>query len=211
MGKITVLLVDDYKLVTEACAFVLNNDKRFRVIGEAADATEAYRIVKEKAPRIALVDINMSPVNGFEITRKISRLSAVTKVIGLSLYNNIVYAKKMMQLGAMGYVTKNSSKEELMTAIVKVNKGNKYICQEIKDLLAKVHLEKDSVPDIPVILTKSELAIAHAVKDGFSSKQIAGKLNISIKTVEVHRHNILTKLKLKNSAALVNYINEQRL
>src|SRR5206468_670357 len=102
-------------------------DERFWVIGKAANAEEALNSVKKMTPHIALVDINMSPVNGFEITKRITELSAATKVIAVSIHDNPAYAKKMMRTGASGYVTKNSPKEELMTAIIEVHKGNKYI------------------------------------------------------------------------------------
>lgn len=210
MNKITVLLVDDHKLYTEALTLILNSDNRFRVIGATADAEEAYRMIKEQSPRIVLLDINMIPVNGFEITSKIAVLSAVTKVIGLSVHASPNHAKKMIVAGAKGYVTKNSSSEELMSAILEVDKGNKYICREIKDLLAKEQPEKDPLFD-GLKLTKIELAIVHAVRDGLSSKEIALKLSISIKTVEVHRYNILKKMRLKNTAELINYINKQGL
>jgi DNA-binding NarL/FixJ family response regulator len=116
------------------------------------------------------------------------------------------YAKKMLQSGAMGYVTKNSSKEELMEAILEVNKGQKYICSEVKNILAHQELEESDQPDLNV-LSRRELDITKLIKDGLSSREIALKLEISLKTVEVHRYNILKKLHLKNTAALVNFIN----
>jgi DNA-binding NarL/FixJ family response regulator len=210
MDKITVLLVDDHKLIAEAWTMILNSDKQFWVIGRAVDADEALNLVKKMSPRIALVDINMSPVNGFEITRQIREVSTLTKVIAVSMHNNSGYVKKMMRSGASGYVTKNSSKEELMDAIVEVNKGNKYICQEIKDALTKEHFQ-DPNAEIRGTLSKRELEIAYAVGAGLTSREIALKVNISLKTVEVHRYNILKKLHLKNSVALINYIKEQGL
>jgi len=116
-----------------------------------------------------------------------------------------------MQLGAMGYVTKNSSKDELMAAIVEVDNGKKYICEEVKDILAHQELEEDDgTPDLNS-LSRRELDIVKLIKEGLSSKEIATKLDISLKTVEVHRYNILKKLNIKNTASLVNFINEQGL
>jgi DNA-binding NarL/FixJ family response regulator len=113
----------------------------------------------------------------------------------------------MLQVGALGYVTKNSPKEEMVTAILEVYKGNKYICAEIKNIISEELFEgKEKDTDISG-LTDRELEIIQLIKVGKSSKEIAGFLHISFKTVEVHRHNILKKLKLPNASALVNFIN----
>ena len=123
------------------------------------------------------------------------------------MHSQPAYAKKMLEIGAKGYVTKNSSKEEMIKAILEVYQGNKYVCEEIRNILSDQSLEeKQDSPSINT-LTEREMQIINLIKQGFSSKEIAGNLEISLKTVEVHRHNILKKLKLKNSASLVNFIN----
>ena len=123
------------------------------------------------------------------------------------MHSQPAYAKKMLQVGARGYVTKNSSKEEMFNAITEVHNGNKYVCDEIKTIISDQLLDDNQ--DVPSInsLTESEMQIIHHIREGHSSKEIATHLDISLKTVEVHRHNILKKLKLKNSASLVNFIN----
>jgi DNA-binding NarL/FixJ family response regulator len=122
------------------------------------------------------------------------------------------YAKRMLQLGAMGYVTKNSSKEEMITAILEVNYGRKFICDEVKNILAQQELDEGTAAAADMNnLSRRELDIIQLIKEGMSSKEIALQLDISLKTVEVHRYNILKKLNLKNTAALVNFINTQGL
>ena len=123
------------------------------------------------------------------------------------MHSQPAYAKKMLQVGAKGYVTKNSSREEMFKAIMEVFRGNKYVCDEIKTILSEQLLDENQ--DTPSIntLTEREIQIINHIREGMSSKEIASKLDISLKTVEVHRHNILKKLKLKNSASLVNFIN----
>ena len=122
------------------------------------------------------------------------------------------YAKRMLQLGAMGYVTKNSSKDEMITAILEVQAGRKFICDEVKNILAQQELDEGTTPVSDMNnLSKRELDIIRLIKEGLSSKEIAQQLEISLKTVEVHRYNILKKLNLKNTAALVNFINTQGL
>lgn len=212
MEKISILLVDDHKLIRDSWSYILNSDPRFRVIGSTAKADEALAIAKGKHPKVILMDLNMSPVSGFDLTKLMRKQSPDSKIIGVSMHSMPVYAKKMLQMGAMGYVTKNSSKEEMVTAIVSVSKGDKYVCDEVKNILAKQELD-ESEPGTNDMnaLTQREVDVVQLIKDGLSSRQIAEKLDLSLKTVEVHRYNILKKLKLKNTATLVNFINARGL
>lgn len=207
MEQISILLVDDHKLIRDSWSFILNSDPRFTVIAEASSGDEAVEIARTKKPAVILMDVNMSPLNGFDATKLISKYSPGSKIIAVSMHTMPAYAKRMMQLGAMGYVTKNSSKEELIRAILDVNSGRKYICEEVKNILAQKELEEESAQGDMNTLSRRELDIVNLIKEGLSSKEIAQKLDISLKTVEVHRYNILKKLKLKNTAALVNFIN----
>jgi DNA-binding NarL/FixJ family response regulator len=207
MSKISILIADDHKLIRETWTYILNSDPRFQVIATCGDAEEAVQIAREKRPNIILMDINMAPFSGIEATQQVRKFSPEAKIIGVSMHSQPAYAKKMLQIGAKGYVTKNSSKEEMIKAILDVQEGSKYICEEIRNIISDQLLdERESSPDIN-ILTEREMQIINLIKEGFSSKEIAGNLLISLKTVEVHRHNILKKLKLKNSASLVNFIN----
>lgn len=207
MEKITILLVDDHKLIRESWTFILNSDPRFQVIGETSDVDEAVEIARSKKPRVVLMDINMSPVNGFEGTKLIRKYSPGAKIIGISMHSMPAYARRMLQMGALGYITKNSSKDEMLKAITEVAEGKKYICEEVKNILAQQELEEDNIRPDMNSLSKRELDIVKLIKEGMSSREIALELDISLKTVEVHRYNILKKLNLKNTAALVNFIN----
>ena len=198
MEKITILLVDDHKLIRDSWAFILNSDSRFTVIGETSSGEEAIEIAGEKRPQIILMDVNMTPINGFDATKQIHKISPESRIIAVSMHTMPAYAKRMMQLGAMGYVTKNSSKEEMVTAIIEVNNGKKYICEEVKAILAEQEMDENS--DELNNLSRREIDIIKLIKEGLSSKEIALQLDISLKTVEVHRYNILKKLKLKNTA-----------
>jgi len=212
MSKITILLVDDHKLVRDSWSYILNSDPRFQVIGETSSGDEAIEMARNLRPHIVLMDVNMSPVNGFEATKQIRKSSPGSKIIGITMHSMPAYAKRMLQIGAMGYVTKNSSKDEMITAIIEVYNGKKYICEEVKNILAQQELEDvgNKEPDMN-LLSRRELEIVKLIREGASSKEIAVKLDISLKTVEVHRYNILKKLTLKNTASLVNFINRQGL
>lgn len=206
MERITVLIADDHKLIRETWGFILNNDSRFKVIDQCATGEDAIKMAKEKRPDVVLMDINMSEMNGLEATEQIRKFSPATKIIAVSMHNQPVYVKKVMKLGARGYITKNSPVNELLTAIEEVHKGNKYICEEMKTILSEQALVENEKLGLNS-LSEREIEIIQLIKSGLSSKEIAGKLDISLKTVEVHRHNILKKLNLKNTAALVNFIN----
>jgi len=207
MEKITILLVDDHKLIRDSWSFILNSDSRFSVIDSTGSGEEAVEIARLKHPDIILMDVNMTPMNGFDATKLIRKVSPSSRVIGVSMHSMPAYAKRLIQLGAVGYVTKNSSKEEMIHAIIEVQNGKKYICDEVKNILAQQEIQDEpGQPDMNN-LSRRELDIIKLIKDGFSSKEIAAKLDISLKTVEVHRYNILKKLNLRNTASLVNFIN----
>ncbi|PZR28450.1 MAG: DNA-binding response regulator [Citrobacter freundii] len=211
MKKITVLLVDDHRMMMEAWAIVLGQHKQFKVVGQATDPEQALRVAETQHPDIILTDINMSPMDGFTLTEKILEISPGSKVIGVSMHNIPLYAKKMLRMGGRGYVTKNSSKDELITAIQEVYEGNIFICKEIKDILANEQLDGNNDMMRLYSLTEKELDIIACVKQGLSSREIAEMKDVTLKTVEVHRYNILKKLGLPNTAALVSYIQSKGL
>jgi two-component system, NarL family, invasion response regulator UvrY len=211
MGKITVLIVDDHTLIRETWSFLLGRNENFDVIAEVGDGQKAIDIARDKRPNIVLLDINMTPLNGFDVLKMIRRQSPGSKVIAVSMHSQPAYAKKMLRMGAKGYITKNSPRQEMLDAIIDVNNGNTYICQEVKNILSDQMLsEEDNTAGLNQ-LSEREIEVINQIRDGLSSKEIADRLAISIKTVEVHRHNILKKLKVKNTASLINYINSSGL
>ena len=210
MKPITILLADDARLVSETWWLMLSNHPEFNVVGSATSGQEALHMVTDLHPEIVLLDINMYPANGFEATRAIRKFSRDSKVIAMSMHALPSFAKKIFQLGACGYITKNSPAEELVNAIWEVNSGKKFVCSEVVDILLEQELNHDTnSPD--KLLSKRETEVAQKLKLGLSSKEIGRALGISTKTVDVHRYNMLKKLELKNVAALVNYLNENGL
>lgn len=207
MGKITVMIVDDHTLIRETWSFLLGRNENFEVVAEAGDGQRAIEIARDKRPAVVLLDINMAPLNGFDVLKMIRKLSPGSKVIAVSMHSQPAYAKKMLRLGARGYVTKNSPRQEMLDAIIEVYNNNIYICQEVKNILSDQMLsDEDNAAGLNQ-LSEREIEVINQIRDGLSSKEIADKLGISIKTVEVHRHNILKKLKVKNTASLINFIN----
>jgi two-component system invasion response regulator UvrY len=211
MEKITILIADDHTLVRETWSFILNTDPRFTVIAESGSGEEAIELSQKLRPNIVIMDINLPGMNGIEATQQIRKFSPASKILGVSLHTQPTYARKMIQKGAMGYVTKNSSKEEMFKAITEIHAGKKYICEEIKNILSDQVISGEEQNTGLNSLSQREIQIISYIKKGDSSKEIAEALNISVKTVEVHRYNVLKKLNLKNAAALVNFINNSQL
>lgn len=207
MKKTTVAVVDDHQLIREMWKELFAKNTDIEVVGESGVFNEAIEMVKAKRPDIVLLDINLQQGSGFDAVPLIRKFSPGTRVIAVSMHNQPAYAKKMLQLGAKGYVTKNSSRQEMLKAIAEVMDNRKYICSEIKTIISEQVLNE--VPEGPDVkkLSLREIEIIRLIKEGLSSKEIANSLHISVRTAEVHRHNILKKLHLKNTAALINYIN----
>jgi two-component system invasion response regulator UvrY len=209
MKKISIMIVDDHTLIRETWSFLLAKNENFEVIAECGDGQQAIELAKAKRPDVVMLDINMSPMSGFDVIKQIRKLSPASKIIGVSMHSQPAYAKKMLRLGAKGYVTKNSPRTEMIEAITEVSEGNVYICQEVKNILSDQLLNEGHTDGDINSLSERELQVVRFLKDGNSSREIAAELNISLKTVEVHRHNVLKKLKLKNTVSLINFINSQ--
>lgn len=206
MLKNTVVIADDHKLIREMWISMISLYKQFEIINDTGDGDEAVEIVRLQKPNILLLDINMMPVNGFEILRRVHLISPETRVIGVSMHNQVTCAKKMMQEGAKGYVTKTSKLNELIKAMEEVSIGKTYVCQEIKDRMVEESFNNSDEPDIQ-LLTAREKEIMKFMSSGLTTRLIAERVNIASKTVEVHRYNILKKLHIHNSIELIEYTN----
>ena len=211
LKKISILLIDDHKLLRDVWATVLGSDMRFRIVGSTGDTDEALQLTKTKNPEVILLDINLPGTTGFHLSKELQKVSPYSKIIAVTMYALPAYAKRMMQTGASGYVTKNSSKEEMIDAIIKVAAGDKYVCHDIKEKIAlNVLNAQEGETDIES-LTRRELEIIKLLQQGLSSKIIGEQLDVSQKTIEVHRYHILKKLNLKNTASLINLVNQRGL
>jgi DNA-binding NarL/FixJ family response regulator len=167
---------------------------RFQVLEHTGDGNHAVELARKYRPDIVLLDINMSPVHGFEVLRMIRNFSPSSKIIAVSLHLQPGYAKRMAT--------------ELLKAVDDVLNGNTYISEDIRDLIAKQWTDNtDPVASGIDLLSPRELEVIKFIRNGLSSKEIGEQLHIGAKTVEVHRHNILKKLKVNNTAALIDFIN----
>ena|SRR5688572_16152475 len=207
MKKITVVIVDDHKLIRQMWEMMFAGNPEIEITGESATMDEAIEMIKIKRPDIVFLDINLTQGSGLDAVPLIRKFSPGSKIIAVSMHNQPAYAKKMLNLGAKAYVTKNSAHEEIFKAIEEVMNGRTYVCTEIKNLLSDQVMSNDKSMPNTKELSFREIEIVKLIKEGLSSKEISSQLNIATRTVEVHRHNILKKLKLKNTASLINFIN----
>lgn len=209
MSKITIVVMEDHKMIRDMWRKLFFGDSEIEIVGESGDFEEGLSLVKQKKPGIVFLDINFPDASGFDAVERIKVDSPGTRIIVVSMHNHPQLAKKMFKLGVKGYVTKNSGHDEVIHAIRLVNDGGTYVCAEIKNKLAEMAFEEEGGRQSIDNLSGRELEIVHLLKEGCSSKDIAEKLNVSFNTIEAHRHNILKKMGVKNTAALIHLIKSQ--
>lgn len=210
MSKIKILIADDHALVRTGIATLLQSYPEFVVVGEATDGNEAVEMTGKVQPDVVLVDLAMPKMNGIEATRQIRERYPNTKVLVLTMHENDEYIYQILKSGAGGYVLKDSSREELSSAIRAVARGEKFFSSRVSEIMVESFVKRrEQLPvelssaDIP--LTKREKEILSLVAEGLTNQQIADKLFISPRTVDTHRTNIMQKLDLHDVASLVRY------
>ena len=205
--SISVIIVDDHKIIRDGLKILLSNHGSINVVGEAENGREAIKITLEKRPDIVIMDIGMPVMNGIEATRQIVKDLPETKVIALSMHYDKQYVSGMLASGAKGYLLKDCAGEELSKAIKIVNEDNTYISQDITNTVIEGYAEIQDITTtrIKASLTNREKEILQLLTEGASTKQIAAELYISVKTVEAHRANLMGKLNIHNLPELTKY------
>ena len=209
--KTSILIAEDHTLVRQAWKSILDSDPRFHVVGDTANDQEAVDLALQLQPNVILLDIHLGEGDGIQIIPMLRKYSPGSAILGVSAHSDPAYAKKMMETGAMVYVTKNSAGTELLLATKEVSEGKKYICEEIRNILSDRMLYGNKAESGINKLSQREMEVIEEIVRGNSSKEIGSILNISTKTVEVHRYNIMRKLGLRNVASLVTYISKFRI
>jgi len=204
--KTRIVIVDDHQLIRQMWRLILADGEQVEIVGESGELKEAIEMVKALHPDVVLLDINLGLYSGLDAVPVIRKFSPGTQIMIVSMHTQAAYVKRTLQLGVKAYITKNSSKEEMLKAIEVVMKGGIYICDEIKQFKADETFNNEEIPCIKK-LSLREIEIIKLIKEGYSSKAISLQLHIGSRTVEVHRYNMLKKLKLKNTAALINFVN----
>jgi DNA-binding NarL/FixJ family response regulator len=207
MSSITLLVADDHTIIRNGICALLKNEPGFQIIGEAKSGREAVSLVRQLSPNVLIMDIAMPLLNGAEATRQITEESPNTKVIILSSYQDEVHIEASMSAGAAGYLLKATAASEIIEAVREVHKGNAYFSPVSAEKLRAQSISRigSPKPDPVKSLTTREAEVFQLVAEGFSNKQIAGELNISIKTVEKHRQSLMGKLNVHCTAGLTRH------
>jgi DNA-binding NarL/FixJ family response regulator len=206
--KIRILVADDHAIVRRGLVSLLSLNKSFEVIGEVTDGRMAVEQALEKRPDVVLMDIGMPVLNGLEATEQLNKLAPDVKVLVLSAYDNEEYIDRVAKSGAMGYVLKNSSVEQLSEAIVTVDNGQKYFSPPITTILVDRYNKLSPVAEQTERnsrLTQRERQVLQLLAEGKSHREIAEHLFIAVRTVDTHTNNIMQKLEIHDTAGLVTY------
>ena len=196
-----VLLADDHRLVRAGLRALLDSMPDIEVVAEAADGEEALRLVRELRPDAALVDIAMPKLSGLAVLHQVTAAALPTRVLLLSMYDNDEYVAEAVRAGAGGYMIKDSAVEELGLALQALARGDVYLSPAISRKLAAAFSGGRATPG----LTSRQTQILRLIALGQSSKEIARELDLSIKTVETHRTQIMDRLDIRDLAGLVRY------
>jgi two-component system response regulator NreC len=204
---IRVVLADDHHVVRHGLKALLKSDLAMDVVGEAGSGLEAAQAAQRLKPDVLVLDLMMGDVSGISIISQVLKKSPETAVVILSMYGNDCYVMEALQAGAKAYVLKDSPPEELMRAIREAAAGRRYLAPPLSDNAVEAYMRKaeDKVLDPFDMLSAREREVMHMVARGATSSQVAEKLCISPRTVEVHRARLMQKLGLKNRTELIHY------
>lgn len=207
MAKTRILLVDDHTLVRSGFRKILEERNDLEVVGEAADGRSAVDLACELKPDLVLMDVRLPDLNGMDATRNILEQVPDTAVVGLSMIVEYEYIVGMLRAGAKGYLVKDCPTGELIEAVGAVRAGRTFICRAAADILAQKFVAEADSGRAPTesMLTSREREIVTLIARGFSAKEIAGLLRLSVHTVHAHRKNVMSKCGLSNNADITRF------
>ena len=214
MSKIRVLITDDHAMFRQGVRTLLAAEPDLEIAGEARDAAEAVNLSRQNRPDVVLMDIGMTGMSSFEATRVIRKERPETRVVFLSMYDDDEYLAECVSIGASGYILKESPADQLLTAIREVHRGGSYLSPRLLtrlvDDLRTQGREGFRQPRFGT-LTKREREILKMLAEGQSVKEIASAFELSVKTVEAHKFNLMRKLDIHNKAQLVQYAIQKKI
>ncbi len=206
-APVTILLVDDHRIIREGLRALLRTDPAFEVVGEAENGREAVRLARALAPDVVIMDVTMPDLNGIDATLRVKGDRPETRVIALSVHTDPSFADEMLKAGAEGYVVKSSAFDNLAEAIRRVMAGQIYLSPGLADAAVGAYLarqpERGSPPRLS--LTPREREVLQLLAEGYGAKEAAAHLHISPSTVDSHRAHVMQKLGVGSMAELTKY------
>jgi two-component system NarL family response regulator len=204
---VRILLVDDHKIFRQALCNLLQSEADLQVVGQTGDGLQVLKLASTTAPDLVCMDINLPGLGGVAVTRDLVSSFPNMKVVALSAYFEKRFVLDMFNAGAVGYVTKTEACDELLNAIRSVCQGQRYLCPEVAHIFPGEQRAQQRKIDLAAApLGMREDQVLKLVAEGLTSIQIADQMHIASSTVEVHRRNIMRKLKLRSVAELTRYV-----
>lgn len=205
MEKINVLIVDDHHIVRHGLKLLFISEPQIQVIGDCGTGADALDFVAKNKVDVVISDITMSPMDGIELTQKLTAKYPKVKVMMLTMHLDEQYISEAMAAGAKAYLVKDSSERDIIEAVKAVHAGEVYLTKNISDILAKSHLRKNEQDEVrkSIKLTRREKEILKYIVEGLNNRLIGEQLNISERTVNAHRYNMMKKLNANNTADVV--------
>ena len=206
-----IVLADDHQVVREGLKALINAQPDMRVVAEAGDGEEACRATKALCADVLVMDVSMPILGGIHATARIRQESPAVKVLALTVHEERAYLTQLLQAGASGYVLKRAAASELVHAVRVVAAGDTYIDPAMVGSLVEGYLDAGNVAEQPVRgpLSEREREVLMRIAQGFSNKEIAAALGLSVKTVETYKARMAEKLGLRSRVAIVRYASEQ--
>ena len=214
MSKTKILLADDHMLFRQGIRTLISAEQDMEVVGEASNGGEAVERAGEMRPDVVLMDIGMPGMSSFEATRQIKKVRPETKVLFLTMYDDEDYLVEGMEVGASGYVLKDSPANQLVSAIRDICRGGSYLSPRMLSQLVddfRTRIKSNARTPRFATLTAREREVLKMLAEGNSVKEIASDLNLSVKTVEAHKFNLMRKLDIHNKAQLVQYAIQKKI
>lgn len=213
MDKIRILLADDHTILRDGIKSLLENDPNIVVVGEAENGHAAVKLACQLEPDVVLMDIAMPILNGLEATRQIKRDVPKVKVLILSMHDDDAYIQQALTYGAMGYILKDASASELLSAIFTVHKGEAVLSPPITRLVIEDYLRWGGIQNNSTYngISPREHEVLQLIAEGYNNKEIAKILSIAIKTVQTHRSNLMKKLDLHDNGELIKYAIQKKI
>lgn len=207
MSKLRIFLADDHAVVREGLKALVNAQPDMEVIGEAGNGRAAWQQAQALQPDVVLMDVSMPEMNGARATERLKQACPEVKVLALTMHENKVYLRQLLQAGASGYVLKRAASEELIRAIRTVATGKVYLDPVLAGKVVDSFLLRQSTDAAPQFndLSERETEVLRLIAWGHSNKEIAAQLDISVKTVETYKARLMEKLDLRSRADIVRY------